>query len=96
MKKTILLSILAMSVSLVCARAQEVKDIELKRQGDWMSVKMKINMEEALPRANETVVLVPELRNGQNMQALQPVGVYSRNQWVRVADFTVDLDHLSI
>lgn len=81
MKKTILLSMLAVSVSLVCARAQEVKDVELKRQGEWMSVKMKIDTENARPGHNETIVLVPQLRNGQNMQALQPVGVYSRNQW---------------
>ena len=81
MKKTILLSMLAVSVSLVCARAQEVKDVELKRQGEWMSVKMKIDTENAKPGHNETIVLVPQLRNGQNMQALQPVGVYSRNQW---------------
>lgn len=81
MKKTILLSMLAVSVSLVCARAQEVKDVELKRQGEWMSVKMKIDTEAARPGRNQTVVLTPELRHGQNVQALQPVGVYSRNQW---------------
>ena len=62
-------------------QAQQVKDVELKRQGEWMSVKMLINMAETSPRSNETVVLTPELRNGNNSQALKPVGVYSYNQW---------------
>lgn len=79
--KRILLSIVILAASVVWVQAQNIQDIELKRQGDWMSVKMNIDMEGATPRSNETVVLTPELRHGRYSQALKAVGVYSYNQW---------------
>ena len=79
--KRILISTVVLLASVVAMNAQEASNIELKRQGDWMSVKMDIGMEGAKPRSNETVVLVPELRHGREAQDLMAVGVYSRNQW---------------
>lgn len=79
MKKLILIA--ALLATSVVVHAQEIQNLELKRQGDWMSVKMDIDMQGAVPGANETVVLTPELRHGRYAQSLKPVGVYSRNQW---------------
>ena len=79
MKKLIVIA--ALLASSVVVNAQEIKNLELKRQGDWMSVKMDLDMTGALPGANETVIITPELRHGRYAQALKPVGVYSRNQW---------------
>ena len=79
--KRIVLSLVILVASAFTMQAQEIQEVELKRQGDWMSVKMNIDMEGAFPRSNETVILTPELRHGRYTQPLKAVGVYSRNQW---------------
>jgi len=79
--KRIILSLFVLTASAIAVPAQKVTDLELKRQGDWMMVKMKLETKEALPGSNETVLLTPELRNGRHSQTLKPVGLYSRNQW---------------
>lgn len=79
--KRIVTLLVVLAASVMSAHAQKINGVELKRQGDWMSVKMDIDMAGARPGMNETVTLTPELRNGRYTQALKGVGVYSYNQW---------------
>lgn len=79
--KRIILSIALLSASVMGAWAQEVEVVELKRQGEWMSVKLNLNMKSVEAGRNETAVITPELRHGQHTQVLTPVGIYSYNQW---------------
>ena len=79
--KRIVLTLVLLAASAYAMQAQQIEDLELKRLGDWMLVKMEIGLADALPGANRTVVLSPELRSGQNRLSLKPLGIYSRNQW---------------
>ena len=79
--KRILLSMALMAASAVASLGQQVRGVEMEHLGEHLFVKMDIHLSEALPGSNETVVLTPELRSGAMRQALQPVCIYSRNQW---------------
>lgn len=79
--KRIVLTLVLLAASAYAMQAQQIEDLELKRQGDWMLVKMEIGLADALPGADRTVVFTPELRSGQNRLSLKPLGIYSRNQW---------------
>ena len=74
-----LISLLAASVSVM--QAQSAKNVVLEKDGTMIHVKMDLDMQGVKPGANRTVVLTPQIRNGALVRDLQPVGLYSHNQW---------------
>ena len=71
--------LLAASVSMM--QAQSAKNVVLEKDGTMIHVKMDLDMQSVKPGANRTVVLTPQIRNGALVRDLQPVGLYSHNQW---------------
>lgn len=74
-----------LAASVTVMQAQTAKNVLLEKDGTMIHVKMDLDLKSARPRANETVVVVPQLRNGNNVKDLQPLGLYSHNQWYNYA-----------
>ena len=79
--KKLILTLAVLTAWAPFAKAQEVKNLEVVRQGKWLSVKMDIEMKGLFPGSNEAVIIAPEIKKGQDSTQLKPVSLYSRNQW---------------
>ncbi|MBE6253067.1 MAG: hypothetical protein E7109_06070 [Bacteroidales bacterium] len=76
---------LLLAASVIEMQAQTAKNVVLKKDGTFLYVKMDLDLQSAKPRANEAVVVVPQVKNGSRVADLQPVGLYSHNMWYNFA-----------
>ncbi|MBP3257268.1 MAG: DUF3868 domain-containing protein [Bacteroidales bacterium] len=72
---------LLLAASVGVMQAQTANNVVLEKDGTMIHVKMDLDMQSVKPGANETVVVTPQIRNGARVKDLQPVGLYSHNQW---------------
>lgn len=79
--KRLIIALAIMTAWAPFTKAQEVRNLEITRQGKWLSVKMDIEMKGIFPGSNEAVIIAPEIKKGQDSTQLKPVSLYSRNQW---------------
>ena len=84
MRRIITLTLL-LAASVIEMQAQTAKNVVLKKDGTFLYVKMDLDLQSAKPRANEAVVVVPQVKNGSWVADLQPVGLYSHNMWYNFA-----------
>ena len=70
-----------LAASVTVMQAQTARNVVLEKDGTFLYVKMDVDLQDAKPRANEAVVVVPQVKNGSRVADLQPMGLYSHNMW---------------
>lgn len=80
MRRIITLALL-LAASVTVMQAQKAQNVVLEKDGNFLYVKMDLDLQSAKPHANEVVVVVPQVKNGSWQKDLHPLGLYSRNMW---------------
>lgn len=74
-----LISLIIMIAACTAAHAQ--KNVNLSKNGHFMSVSMDLVLSDVKVRHDRAVVLTPVISKGDSIVTLNSVGIYTRNRW---------------